>query len=79
MKQTLKNILGIGAITIFFYILFSILNFAQATTSDQPNSDSQGPTYDLKQFTQRAVPLYCGETGWVFQTAFELTFLHKKR
>ena len=72
MKQTLKSILGIGAITIFFYILFSILNFAQATAPEKPNSGSQGPTYDLKQFQQRAVPLYCGETGWVFQTAFEI-------
>ena len=64
MKQTLKSIFGVGAIALFFYILFSVLNFAQSAT---PKA-----TEPLKQCNQRAVPLYCGETGWVFQTAFEL-------
>ena len=34
MKQTLKSILGVGAIALLFYILFSILNFAQSATPD---------------------------------------------
>ena len=49
MKQTIKGIIGVGAITLFFYILFSILNFAQAIPNDTPTIPSPEPEkkYDL--------------------------------
>ena len=75
MKQTLKSILGVGAIALLFYILFSILNFAQSATPDptQPLEKelNKNPQYDLNFLTPRSVPLFCGPTGFVFQTAFE--------
>ena len=43
MKQTIKGIIGVGAITLFFYILFSILNFAQAIPNDTPTIPSPEP------------------------------------
>ena len=76
MKQTLKSILGVGAIALLFYILFSILNFAQSATPDptQPLEKelNKNPQYDLNFLTPRSVPLFCGPTGFVFQTAFEI-------
>ena len=32
----------------------------------------QNPQYDLNFLTPRSVPLFCGPTGFVFQTAFEI-------
>ena len=77
MKQTLKSIFGVGAIALFFYILFSVLNFAQSATLNatdplQKEPELKTPQYDLNFLTPRSVPLFCGDTGFVFQTAFEL-------
>ena len=77
MKQTLKSIFGVGAIALFFYILFSVLNFAQPATPNatdplQKEPELKTPQYDLNFLTPRSVPLFCGATGFVFQTAFEL-------
>ena len=33
---------------------------------------TEKPLYDLKQLTQRMVPMYCGDTAFIFQTAFEI-------
>ena len=77
MKQTLKSIFGVGAIALLFYILFSVLNFAQSATPDatkplQKEPELKTPQYDLNFLTPRSVPLFCGATGFVFQTAFEI-------
>ena len=73
MKQTLKNILGVGVIALFFYLLFSILNFAQSATPDEQKPELKtNPQYNMDLLTLRQVPMYCGHTGFVFQTAFEV-------
>ena len=82
MKQTLKNIIGISAITLFFYILFSVLNFAQAggllANTPTPNIDPEQPEleqpkqYDLNKLTVQQIPVYCGDTKFMFKTSAEL-------
>ena len=63
MKQLIKNVLGITLITLFLGIVYSVLNTLQA----EPK-----PNYDLSRLTPKPVPLYCGDTSFVFQTAFFL-------
>ena len=74
MKQTIKGIIGVGAITLFFYILFSILNFAQAIPNDTPTIPSPEPEkkYDLNRLIQQQIPVYCGDTGFIFETSSKL-------
>ena len=77
MKQTLKNILGISAITLFFYILFSVLNFAQAggilanTTPVKPLEEPT-PQYDTRRMIQQTIPVFCGDTSFMFETSSTL-------
>ena len=77
MKQTLKNIIGIGAITLFFYILFSVLNFAQAggllanTPPVEPLEEST-PQYDTQRMVQQTIPVFCGDTGFMLETSSTL-------
>ena len=72
MKQTLKNIIGIGAITLFFYILFSVLNFAQAggLLANTPVEPLEEPTpqYDSRRMVQQTIPVFCGDTSFMFET-----------
>ena len=74
MKQTLKSILGVSAIALLFYILFSILNYAQAIPSDTPTIPSPEPEkkYDLNRLIQQQIPVYCGDTGFIFETSSKL-------
>ena len=74
MKQTIKGIIGVSAITLFFYILFSILNFAQAIPNDTPTISSPEPEkkYDLNRLIQQQIPVYCGDTGFIFETSSKL-------
>ena len=77
MKQTIKSILGIGAIALFFYILFSVLNFAQAggllANTPTPNTELEQPKqYDLNKLTIQQIPVYCGNTEFMFKTSSEL-------
>ena len=74
MKQTIKGILGVSAITLFFYILFSILTFAQAIPNDTPTIPSPEPEkkYDLNRLIQQQIPVYCGDTGFIFETSSKL-------
>ena len=62
MKQIFKTVLGTILIILFLGIVYTILNSLQA----------EEPKYDLTQLTPKPVPLYCGDTSFVFQTAFEL-------
>ena len=76
MKQTIKGILGVSAITLFFYILFSILNFAQAIPNTNPDTNippiEPEKKYDLNRLIQQQIPVYCGDTGFIFETSSKL-------
>ena len=77
MKQTLKNIIGIGAITLFFYILFSVLNFAQAggllaNTPGESPIEPTTPQYDSRKMVQQQIPVFCGDTSFMFETSSKL-------
>jgi len=63
MKQIFKTVLGTILIILFLGIVYTILNSLQA---------EEKPNYDLTQLTPKPVPLYCGDTSFIFQTAFEL-------
>ena len=63
MKQIFKSVLGTILIILFLGIVYTILNSLQA---------EEKPNYDLTQLTPKPVPLYCGDTSFIFQTAFEL-------
>ena len=63
MKEIFKSVLGTILIILFLGIVYTILNSLQA---------EEEPKYDLTQLTPKPVPLYCGDTSFVFQTAFEL-------
>ena len=63
MKQIFKSVLGTILIILFLGIVYTVLNSLQA---------EEEPKYDLTQLTPKPVPLYCGDTSFVFQTAFEL-------
>ena len=65
MKQLFKNVLGIALVTLFLGIVYASLNAIQA--EDNKNL----PLYDKGKLQVRQVPLYCGYTGFIFQTAFE--------
>ena len=76
MKQTIKGILGVSAITLFFYILFSILNFAQAIPNTNPDTNippiEPEKKYDLNRLIQQQIPVFCGDTGFIFETSSKL-------
>ena len=77
MKQTFKNIIGIGAITLFFYILFSVLNFAQAggllaNTPGESPIEPTTPQYDSRKMVQQQIPVFCGDTSFMFETSSKL-------
>ena len=76
MRQTLKNIIGIGAITLFFYILFSVLNFAQAggLLANTPVEPLEEPTpqYDSRRMVQQTIPVFCGDTSFMLETSSTL-------
>ena len=77
MKQTFKNIIGIGAITLFFYILFSVLNFAQAggllaNTPGESPIEPTTPQYDSRKMVQQTIPVFCGDTSFMFETSSKL-------
>ena len=75
MKQTLKTILGITIIVIFFFILSSILNYAQAAglvfsnTPDATEPPVETPQYPLNKLVEQNVPLSCGETSYILDTS----------
>ena len=76
MKQTLKSIFGVGAIALFFYILFSVLNFAQAggLLANTPVEPLEEPTpqYDSRKMVQQTIPVFCGDTSFMFETSSTL-------
>ena len=68
MKKIIRYTTGIILITLFLGLVYSTLNYAQATHDH--GVEGQKPLYlDLQV---RQVPLFCGETAYVFQTAFEM-------
>ena len=75
MKQTFKTILGITIIAIFFFILSSILNYAQAAglvfsnTPDATEPPYETPQYPLNKLVEQNIPLSCGETSYILDTS----------
>mgnify|MGYP001196457634 CR=1 FL=1 len=75
MKQTLKSILGITTIAIFFFILSSALNYAQgaglvfSNTPDPTEPPYETPQYPLNKLVEQNVPLSCGETSYILDTS----------
>ncbi len=68
MKKIIRYTAGIILIILFLGLVYSTLNYAQATHDH--DEEGQKPLYlDLQV---RQVPLFCGETSYVFQTAFEI-------
>ena len=47
----------------FIGIVYTVFNSLQA---------EEKPNYDLTQLIPKPIPLYCGDTSFVFQTAFEI-------
>jgi hypothetical protein len=60
MKQTFKE--------LFIWLIFSGIVYAGFNSLQA----EEKPNYDLKQLTPKPVPLYCGDTSFIFQTAFEI-------
>ena len=77
MKQTLKNILGIGLIVVFFYVLSSLLNFAQAagvvfsSTPDatKPLELDKKPQYNTQGMVEQQIPVFCGDSTFILSTS----------
>lgn len=60
MKQIFKELF---IWVTFIGIVYTVFNSLQA---------EEKPNYDLTQLIPKPVPLYCGDTSFVFQTAFEI-------
>lgn len=60
MKQIFKELF---IWVTFIGIVYTVFNSIQA---------KEKPNYDLTQLIPKPVPLYCGDTSFVFQTAFEI-------
>ena len=77
MKQTLKNILGIGLIVVFFYVLSSLLTFAQAagvvfsSTPDatKPLELDKKPQYNTQGMVEQQIPVFCGDSTFILSTS----------
>jgi len=77
MKKIIRYITGIILIVTFLGIVYSTLNYAQAIPEKeidkfQPGTPPGTPFYPRGFLTQRVVPIYCGDTAFMFQTAFEI-------
>ena len=77
MKQTLKNTLGISLIAIYFYVLFSLLTFAQAAglLLSVPNANEpldNTPQYNIEGMVQQQIPVFCGDTSFMLETSSTL-------
>ena len=70
MKQTLKNTLGISLIAIYFYVLLSLLTFAQAAglLLSVPNANEpldNTPQYNTQRMVQQQIPVFCGDSNFM--------------
>ena len=77
MKQTLKNTLGISLIAIYFYVLFSLLTFAQAAglLLSVPNANEpldNTPQYNTEGMVQQQIPVFCGDSNFMLTSSMEL-------
>jgi len=78
MKQTLKNTLGISLIAIYFYVLFSLLTFAQAAGLLLSVPNANGPLddtrneYDTQRMVQQQIPVFCGDSNFMLTSSMEL-------
>ena len=77
MKQTLKNTLGISLIAIYFYVLLSLLTFAQAAglLLSVPNANEpldNTPQYNIEGMVQQQIPVFCGDSNFMLTSSMEL-------
>ncbi len=78
MKQTLKNTLGISLIAIYFYVLFSLLTFAQAAGLLLSVPNANGPLddtrneYDTQRMVQQQIPVFCGDSNFMLTSSMKL-------
>ena len=77
MKQTLKNTLGISLIAIYFYVLFSLLTFAQAAglLLSVPNANApldNTPQYNTEGMVQQQIPVFCGDSNFMLTSSMKL-------
>ena len=78
MKQTLKNTLGISLIAIYFYVLLSLLTFAQAAGLLLSVPNANGPLddtrneYDTQRMVQQQIPVFCGDSNFMLTSSMEL-------
>ena len=77
MKKIIRYITGIFLIVIFLGIVYSTLNYAQAIPGPQPTPDTipeqeQPKLYDLNRLVIQQIPVYCGDTQFMFKTSAEL-------
>jgi len=78
MKQTLKNTLGISLIAIYFYVLFSLLTFAQAAGLLLSVPNANGPLddtrneYDTQRMIQQQIPVFCGDSNFMLTSSMKL-------
>ena len=78
MKQTLKNTLGITLIAIYFYVLLSLLTFAQAAGLLLSVPNANGPLddtrneYDTQRMVQQQIPVFCGDSNFMLTSSMKL-------
>ena len=77
MKQTLKNTLGISLIAIYFYVLLSLLTFAQAAglLLSVPNANEpldNTPQYNTEGMVQQQIPVFCGDSSFMLTSSIQL-------
>ena len=77
MKQTLKNTLGISLIAIYFYVLLSLLTFAQAAglLLSVPNANEpldNTPQYNTEGMVQQQIPVFCGDSSFMLTSSIKL-------
>ena len=82
MKKIIKYVTGIFLIVTFLGIVYSTLNYAQAaglvfsnTPSDPklgPNLGTPKPQYDSRRMIQQTIPVFCGDTSFMFETSSTL-------
>ena len=77
MKQTLKNTLGISLIAIYFYVLLSLLTFAQAAglLLSVPNANEpldNTPQYNIEGMVQQQIPVFCGDSSFMLTSSIKL-------
>ena len=66
-NQTLKRIVGIGVIALFFYVISSdVISGGLLANTPRQFIEEPKPEYNTQQMAKQQIPVYCGETSFVF-------------